>query len=287
MSVWVVTPKELADRAGVGGKAFRAWLRSEAKRGNPLAERHLKNERWEFTAEDGEELLRQFRERRSPVKSHAKEEGQTQPPSTSASLSVAVERVVRLLSTKASSAATLSDMPTSTGLYTLAANNTNAVAELGLEDFEGQDPLDSRILYLGKAEESLEERIASTHFKTGKTGHSTVRRTFAALLDLESCPRPSKIQHPSEPQIRRGLTNYGLIEEDDQKLTAWMEKNLDVRAAVSEWSPLEELERAAGAILKPPLDQERRALWAPNPWRAHVADRRAVLRERARSRLAT
>ena len=52
---------------------------------------------------------------------------------------------------------------------------------------------DSRPLYVGKAERSLASRDLNTHFRTGCTEHSSVRRTFAALLrrSLSTC-RPAQ-----------------------------------------------------------------------------------------------
>jgi hypothetical protein len=48
-------------------------------------------------------------------------------------------------------------------------------------------------LYVGKAERSLASRDVHTHFATGRTGSSTLRRSMAALLrselDLHAVPR--------------------------------------------------------------------------------------------------
>jgi hypothetical protein len=150
---------------------------------------------------------------------------------------------------------------------------------------EGEDRLLGCLLYLGKAEDSLRDRLLSTHFRSGRTGHSTARRTFAALLDLESCPRPSRIAAPTPKQIERCITNYGLVPDDERRLTEWMIASLEVRSFASAWQPLNELERAAGAKLRPPFDQGRSPLWEPNPWRPYVAQRRRALRERARAAL--
>jgi len=38
------------------------------------------------------------------------------------------------------------------------------------------------IVYIGKTESSQQKRDAETHFKTGKTGSSTVRKSIGALL---------------------------------------------------------------------------------------------------------
>ena len=67
-------------------------------------------------------------------------------------------------------------------------------------------PPDDRPLHVGKAEDSLLTREIKTHFGDGRTGSSTVRRSFAALLahtlDLQGLPRNS-----AKPGY---FSNYGL-----------------------------------------------------------------------------
>lgn len=112
-------------------------------------------------------------------------------------------------------------------------------------------PRPEEALYVGKAEDSLLARDVDTHFGNGRTGSSTVRRSFAALLreqlSLSAMPR-----NPAKPGY---FANYGLGPNDDAKLTAWMRERLDV--AVWERSgnvPLEDTERAVLQHLNPPLN---------------------------------
>lgn len=67
-------------------------------------------------------------------------------------------------------------VPPSAGLYAINGEATVWRA-LGLGD-----PPDGRPLYVGKAERSLSGRGLGTHFATGRTGPSTLRRSLAALL---------------------------------------------------------------------------------------------------------
>ena len=65
-------------------------------------------------------------------------------------------------------------------------------------------------------------RDLRTHLGDGRTGSSTVRRSFAALLhdslDLTAQPRnPHKPERPA---------NYGLAPPGDQRLTKWMRDRL-------------------------------------------------------------
>jgi hypothetical protein len=176
----------------------------------------------------------------------------------------------------------IADLPDVPGLYALWAATSQTIESLGLSEVEGQVPLLERPLYVGKAEGSILHRLSKDHFASGDTGHSTVRRTFAALLDLESRPRHSRIAQPSERQLRVLTANFDLVAEADEHLSAWMVRSLVVRAAPTSWVPLKDLERAVGAVLCPPLDQERVPMWSPNPWRDQVAAARERLRGRAR-----
>jgi hypothetical protein len=68
------------------------------------------------------------------------------------------------------------DRPVGPGLYAIPAGNAVWV-ELGLDP-----PSDGRPLYVGKAEDDVFGRLRNYHFKSGKTGWSTVRRSLAGLL---------------------------------------------------------------------------------------------------------
>jgi hypothetical protein len=93
-------------------------------------------------------------------------------------------------------------LPDAAGLYAIHGD-PEVWEELGL----GAPP-DSRPLYVGKAEDSLVSRDLKTHFTSGKTGSSTLRRSLAGLvaneLDLHARPR-----NPANPER---FANYGLAE---------------------------------------------------------------------------
>lgn len=162
------------------------------------------------------------------------------------------------------------DVPRRPGLYAIHA--TAAVwLELGLSE-----PPDERPLYVGKAEASLVARDIDTHFGDGRTGWSTVRRSFAALLHeplaLEGRPR-----NPAKPER---LAHYGLSPEHDEKLTAWMRRRL----ALAVWPAPGDCEIALGEIesallqkLKPPLN----LTGVVTPWTAQVRSARKVMADQA------
>jgi len=85
-------------------------------------------------------------------------------------------------------------LPPSPGLYAIF---TNRATHEGL----GLPARDVRVpIYVGKAEDSLLKRDGQSHFREGKTGQSTLRRSLASLLrdqlGLVARPRnPAKPNH--------------------------------------------------------------------------------------------
>ncbi len=118
-------------------------------------------------------------------------------------------------------------MPALPGLYAIYGND-EALTDLDLE-LSSASPL-----YIGKAEDSLVARELRGHFASdpryaARTGSSTVRRSFAALLrdslDLHAIPR-----NISKPER---FANYGLAADGDERLTAWMHSRLSLAVWVA------------------------------------------------------
>lgn len=149
------------------------------------------------------------------------------------------------------------DVPPRPGLY--AVHGEVAVwQELGLGE-----PSDARPLYVGKAERSLASRDVDTHFSTGKTGSSTLRRSLAGLLAdvlaLEGRPR-----NPAKPER---FANFGLEVSGDERLTGWMVTHLRLAVWPSpDGAILNVVETAVLAELLPPLNVAKVA----TPWRPLV-----------------
>lgn len=162
-------------------------------------------------------------------------------------------------------------VPRRSGLYAIHGR-AEVWVELGLGE-----PPDEPPLHVGKAERSLVSRDIDTHFGNGRTGSSTVRRSFAALLreslELESRPRnPAKPERPA---------NYGLSPEHDEKLAAWMREHLTLAV----WPRPEDSELLLGVIengvlrlLKPPLNLRD----VVTPWTARVKAERVAMADQAR-----
>lgn len=162
------------------------------------------------------------------------------------------------------------EVPARPGLY--AVHGSSQVwSDLGLGD-----PPDDRPLYVGKAEKSLASRDVRTHFSTGSTGSSTLRRSLAALLQqhLELRARP---RNPAKPDH---FASFGLESDGDERLTTWMCGSL--RLATWE-SPsdvsLDHIESAVLALLLPPLNLAK----VRTTWRPALLSARAVMAAEART----
>lgn len=138
------------------------------------------------------------------------------------------------------------------------------------EDLQLTPTFPDQPLYVGKAEKSLNGRDVGTHFATGKTGSSTVRRSLAALLadELELIPVPRNLVNPD------GSANFALEGPSDERLSIWMEQRLRLATWVKpDEAVLDEVETAVVRRLRPPLNLDK------------VGEPRERLRE-ARKRLA-
>lgn len=139
-------------------------------------------------------------------------------------------------------------VPKHPGLYAFYGDD-RTWSDLGLiRAYDGQ------LLYVGKAERSLNGRDVRTHFAAGKTGSSTVRRSLAALLvdELGLVAVPRNLAKPD------GSANFGLDEASEVRLSGWMQQRL----SLATWSKLEdavldEIETAVVRRLRPPLNLDK------------------------------
>ena len=164
-----------------------------------------------------------------------------------------------------------SAVPAKPGLYAVHADDA-AWTEAGLAE-----PPDERPLYVGKAERSLASRDVETHFASGRTGSSTLRRSLAALLRerlvLEALPR--KRSDPTPPDI----TNFTLERAGDDRLSAWMRGRLRLATwPAPSGADLRRIEELVLAQLLPPLNLRG----IETPWREAILAARAALAAEAR-----
>lgn len=139
------------------------------------------------------------------------------------------------------------DLP---GLYAVYAQDVDRVRR----DIGGRAPVGKDgLLYVGKSEKSLALRDVRQHFGTGKTGRSTVRRTFAALLEHAALlwPIPRRGGSPAA----KSPATFDLSERSEEALTRWMVEHLELRVWVPDVPvPLGEIEKQVIRTDQPPLN---------------------------------
>jgi hypothetical protein len=89
---------------------------------------------------------------------------------------------------------------------------------------ENVNPPKDEIIYLGKTESSQEKRDAKTHFKSGKTGSSTLRKTFGSLLRIKHKLKP--IPRNNSDYFKKRLSHFKFDDKSERIITEWMQNNL-------------------------------------------------------------
>lgn len=142
-------------------------------------------------------------------------------------------------------------------------------------------PKVKEIIYIGKTESSQTSRDANTHFASGKSGSSTLRRSIGALMleggKLRPIPRSQNVDDSKR------FTNYKFDEESEAKITNWMRNNLglsfyEFTGSVQELDTLEsEIIQAIVPLLN--IDRKNPA----NPHLTFIKAKRALCVELAKS----
>jgi hypothetical protein len=142
------------------------------------------------------------------------------------------------------------DYPNKPGLYAFSSSKNAKLKEYGKA---------GQIIYVGKAEDSLKQRDLNTHFKDGRTGSSTLRRSIGAILKAElkakAFSRNGTLASPN-------IDNYKFDNISEAKLSKWMKDNLLVGywvyQAEREAETLRAIEEQLIIALKPTLDLDKR-----------------------------
>ncbi len=129
------------------------------------------------------------------------------------------------------------------------------------------------LLYIGTSG-NLAQRGPETHFQTGKSGFSTLRRTIGALLkdDLHLHARPR-----SPGPSKSNTTNFRFTDAGETDLTLWMSEHLQVSFATVQQEDLDAVEKDLIRGLQPPLNLTE---WA-NPYRQPIKRARTRCRREA------
>ncbi len=88
----------------------------------------------------------------------------------------------------------------------------------------GNSVTKNQIIYIGKTESSQEKRDAKTHFTTGKTGSSTVRKSIGSMLCATENLKP--IPRNETDYKKKRFSHFKFDNQSEIKITNWMEKNL-------------------------------------------------------------
>jgi len=89
--------------------------------------------------------------------------------------------------------------------------------------FLGDKVKKHQIIYIGKTESSQEKRDAKTHFATGKTGSSTVRKSIGSLLCSQNNLTP--IPRNNSDYKKRRFSHFKFDEPSEKIITNWMKNN--------------------------------------------------------------
>ena len=131
------------------------------------------------------------------------------------------------------------------------------------------------LVYIGKSS-NLAERDFETHFESGRSGYSTLRRSIGAILKkklaLVATPR-------SVGPSKTNTANYKFEPDGEERLTKWMIENLDIACYPFD-GEYSELEDALIAEMRPVLNLKG---WE-NPDRKEIKNLRAYCADEAQSR---
>lgn len=165
------------------------------------------------------------------------------------------------------------DYPKSSGIYAFFLSEKSKLGEFGIG---------GQIIYIGIAKHSLQDRDFNQHFKSGKTGSSTLRRSVGAIikskLNLTAIPRGGV-------NDSKRYENYKFLQEQD--LTDWMISNLEI----GYWTPqmdlsyqeLRDIENQITMHFKPTLDLDNRTRRF-NPLADKLDELREICRQEARTK---
>lgn len=256
------TPAELGQELGHNdgdrpGITVRRYLRERYLE-------HPKNQQWRLSPDEADDVRRHFGGRRSFASDEQRSETSERPPvadwTASADSSstflpdLSAAAVDALTGERWAITDAVQHVPPRPGLYAIYGDE-QAWRDLQLE------PAPNQPLYVGKAEESLVSRDLNGHFATNpnskpRTGGSTVRRSFAALLrealNLHAVPR--NLARPER------FSNYGLAEGGDARLNEWMHARLTLAvwpAPADMPAPLGEVETAVIVRFTPPINLDK------------------------------
>lgn len=139
-----------------------------------------------------------------------------------------------------------------------------------------------QIIYIGKTESSREKRDAKTHFASGKTGSSTVRKSVGSLLCVQEVLTP--IPRNNSDYKKGRYSHFKFDNESEDIITNWMKENLALSFYEYPESRelIDELETEIIGELKPVLNIDHKN--RHNPYKRQIKELRANCAITARSK---
>ncbi len=154
------------------------------------------------------------------------------------------------------------DLPHTAGCYILFADS-DGMQHLGLPQENGLS-----VVYVGKAENSIQGRVSKTHLVSERSGSSTLRRSLGAMLlrQLNLTPQPRS----DNTEDKKRFTNYKFDSDGEVKLTDWIKTHVFVMPVPSPYPKA--VEDLLITELSPPLNL---TTWL-NPYRKRIKIKRAM-----------
>jgi len=112
---------------------------------------------------------------------------------------------------------------------------------------EGFNPQKDEIIYIGKTESSQASRDEKTHFASGKTGSSTIRRSLGSLLKVALSLNPIPRNDKDFDAGRKSFFKFD--DPSEEKLTRWMKDNLGLSFYEFDKSP-EEIDKLETELIR-------------------------------------
>ena len=166
-----------------------------------------------------------------------------------------------------------SDKP---GIYALFFTGDNFI-------IDNVAPSEEQIIYIGKTQKSQKSRDVDTHFKSGKTGSSTIRKTIGSLLFKKYNLIP--IPRNNTDYIRKRKSHFTFDHDSENIITDWMVDNLGLSFFEFDGSTseLDIIESKLICELKPIFNIDKKNLL--NPHRKYLMEMRKICADKAFSSL--
>lgn len=224
-----MSPVRLSAELGISDKTLRAWLRREFPR-------HLgdKGSSWWMTPDQIAAARDRWGRARQPA-SIAPRSAEPKERTVSRERVSNGKPTIQAASSKGDAANLLGELVSSVIPIAATTAYSDQPGIYGVFFLGDEFPLPdaniskNTLVYIGKTESSQITRDLKQHLADSETGHSTLRRTFAALIRTQLELRPCSRSETEKTDKR--FVNYRLDDEGERRLTAWMRKNLGLAFA--------------------------------------------------------